>query len=99
MRPTPPIEEEMDTIYDMRVGESKWIVPWGMYVNKDRSTWLHGGYLTHYRLCGTVRMLITRLNHGFYVDASRCRDRSWSRDASSYCGGVKHPCAVMKIKW
>ena len=88
------IEER--TISQMLPGESGWALPWGMYADTDRKLWLNGKYGIHDEPGGTVEMRVKRVNGGFEVDISCCRDSTWSPGGDSYVGGAR-PEPVVKV--
>ncbi len=78
-----PDHLEEVTIKDMLEGESCYTVPWAMWADEKGHLWLNGSYLFHKEDGGagkTTRMKITRINGGFEVDTSRCKDEKWASE-------------------
>jgi len=80
---TLPDHLEEITIKDMLEGESNYTVPWAMWADEKGRLWLNGRYFFHKEDGGigkTTRMKITRINGGFEVDISRCKNEKWASE-------------------
>lgn len=62
-----PKDFEEHTVEFMAVGETAWIVPWGMWVDRERRCWLNPDYATKATAAGTVQMRIEHRVEGFHV--------------------------------
>jgi hypothetical protein len=72
---------------DLKVGESCYTVPWGMWVDSKGNCWLNPNYSASDNPGGTVQMYVTRKSDGYYVNISRCKDHGWQRvTRPSYAG-------------
>jgi len=67
------------TIDSIVVGDSGFIVPWGMWVDTQRHCWLHPKYPIHTSACGTTRMRIELRQDGFHVWPPE--DETWQPQA------------------
>ncbi len=69
---------EKDTIANMKIGEQRYIVPWGMVVDEENGAWLVGKYKTYEKAQGTTQLGVTRADDGFYVDLQDV-DYEWDK--------------------
>lgn len=76
---TLPDGRDEDTIDRMKVGESGFVVPWGMWVDLERRCWLHPKYQIRSQAGGTVKMRVERRADGFHVWLPRVS--SWTPTA------------------
>lgn len=62
-----PEDMERATIGTMMTGDRRYVVPWAMWVDAERSCWLHPDYDTHDRCGGTVQMRVELREDGYHV--------------------------------
>ena len=76
--------EETNQLRRMRIGESGWTVPWAMTVDGRRSLWLHAEYTYDSEPLEAAQMYVARIDGGFLVDVSRCKDHRWTPRSSEW---------------
>ena len=90
-----PDELETRTISQMFPGESRFVVPWAMYCETDRTLWLNGNHSVGVAPHGTRRMLIKRVDDGFEVNVCDL-GHQWSPTGPGYSGDFK-PVPVVNL--
>lgn len=55
------------TLNNMREGETRFTLPWGMWVDADMECWLHPDYPAELRVHGTAQMRVERRQDGYHV--------------------------------
>lgn len=72
--------ENQSQLLNMRVGESVYIVPWGMWVDMDGNCYLNEKYDIHPGPSGTVQLKITKIENGYIVHLKEMNgDYKWER--------------------
>lgn len=80
-----PESLEEDTISSLMTGEAGYVVPWGMWVDKNRQCWLHPEYRISDVPHGTASMRIELRPDGFH--AWPPSDHAWSvQERAGYVG-------------
>jgi hypothetical protein len=92
-----PEHLEEITIKDMIIGETGWIVPWGMYADSDGYLYVNGGYTYSNVPGGTVDTKIEMTSRGLIVDISRSRRKEWAKDDCPHFGGDPNPVPVVEL--
>jgi hypothetical protein len=64
---TLPEDLEGATVDSMMTGQAAYMVPWGMWVDRDRHCWLHPKYTISSHLGGTFEMRIELREDGYHV--------------------------------
>jgi hypothetical protein len=55
------------TLECMNVGDERYTLPWGMWVDANMNCWLHPQYPAEHEPGGTVQMRVERREDGFHV--------------------------------
>lgn len=58
---------DQNTLANMSVGESRYTLPWAMWVDSDMECWLHPDYPAERSTGGTVQMRVKRTRDGYIV--------------------------------
>jgi hypothetical protein len=97
MRKTMPDQRIQRTVADMKVGESKYVVPWCIGLDRYNRPWINSNYPIHDEPGGTISVLISRTDDGIVIDLRQyADDYQWDR---SYSCGRWHdtPCAGVLV--
>ena len=85
------------TLKDTVQNETVYTVPWAMYAETDGELFINGKYDVSHSPGGTNTMILTRVDDGFRVDISRCKDYRWSQTGCHHVGG-SYPMPVLSLK-
>jgi hypothetical protein len=66
--------ENNSQLKNMKVGESGYIVPWGMWVDMDGNSYLNENYNLHPTPGGTVQLKITKVSGGYIAHVHEMKD-------------------------
>lgn len=58
---------DTNTLANMQVGDVRYTLPWGMWVDRDMEAWLHPDYPAKAQPGGTVTMRVERCWDGYLV--------------------------------
>lgn len=64
---TLPDSHKERNLSDMKVGETAYTTPWGMWVDLRKHAWLHPEYPAAAHQMGTIEMKVQRKADGYYV--------------------------------
>jgi hypothetical protein len=80
MAKLPSTFENTDQLKNMKVGESGYITPWGMWIDMDGNSWLNENYELHDSTGGTVQLKITRVLDGYIAHIHEMNgDYKWTK--------------------
>ena len=73
--------EEKNQLSNMKVGQSGYIVPWGMWVDVLGNCFLNENYTFHSEPGGTVQLKITRIESGYVAHLNELKPgaHKWER--------------------
>ena len=74
-----PISLEGRTVGDMMPGETRAVQVHAMVIDTDYDPWLRSGYKTYRDASETHPLVITRMEDGYEVDATKIDDDGWFR--------------------
>lgn len=83
------------TIERMAVNEVAYTMPWAMWVDLDRTGWLHPQYPAHPYSGGTADMMIVRTKDGFHVSTPYGQKYTPSAEPG-YCGSDNN-CQFLQV--
>jgi len=85
--------ENNNQLKNMKVGDSGYIVPWGMWVDMDGNAWLNENYDFDPVPGGTVQLKVTRVVDGYIAHIHDMNDDyKWARQNSPSYMSPKEVC-------
>jgi hypothetical protein len=83
-------------LFNLKVGQSGYIVPWGMWVDLEGNAFLNENYNFHESSGGTVSLLITRVSEGYvaHLDSFKYFNEpyTWEKQDSPGFNSPKQAC-------